>query len=79
MYRDDPSLFSTWGVEHSTSPTAMLRVEYQALRKITGAYHGSSHTSLGLGRIAAVDSHVQAGLPLHILSAAARAIHTGDL
>jgi len=42
----------TWGAEAwlDTSPNigAFKRLEYQALRKITGAYHGASHVKLGL-------------------------------
>jgi len=43
----------TWGAELYNRPgikpelTAMNHMEYQALRKITGAYHGSSHQKLG--------------------------------
>jgi len=39
----------TWGSElwnradHSQDIVPLKKVEYQALRKITGAYHGASH------------------------------------
>jgi len=42
----------TWGAEvwRDTTPkiSAYKKLEYQALRKITGAYHGAAHTKLGL-------------------------------
>jgi len=44
----------TWGAElwydtgHPYNPSGLRRIEYQALCKITGAYHGSAHTKLGL-------------------------------
>ena len=37
-------LWKRLGTEHELDP--IKRLEYQALRKITGAYHGSSHEKL---------------------------------
>lgn len=54
---------------------AFRRLEYQALRRITGAYHGASHAKLGY--IANVEP-IQAKLTDMGARWAARAISTGD-
>jgi len=53
----------------------MRRLEYQALRKITGSYHGASHDKLGW--IAAVEP-LQARLDHISILWAARSLRTGD-
>jgi len=71
----------TWGSELWNRPVAehdlglMKRVEYQALLKITGAYHGSSHEKLeAISHIEPLQSK------LNDISAcwAARSLRTGD-
>jgi len=68
-----------WGAEvwRDTNPniSTFQRLEYQALRKITGAYHGSSHQALGL--IANVEP-IDLILRDRATKWAAKAIRTGD-
>ena len=62
----------TWGSELWNRPK---RVEYQALRKITGAYHGSSHeTLLAISHI----EPLQTKLDDITACWAARSLRTGD-
>jgi len=81
LYTGEIRPIFTWGSELWNQSTAraeiepMKRVEYQALRKITGAYHGSSHNKLlGLAHIEPLETK------LDDLSAswAARSLRTGD-
>ena len=53
----------------------MHKLEYQALRKITGAYHGSSHGDLAY--IAAIEP-LERKLDDHSVSWFARSVRTGD-
>ena len=69
----------TWGAElwlhRPGSYNTFQRLEYQALRKITGAYHGASHEKLGL--IANIEP-IQSKLTDMGVCWAAKAIATGD-
>jgi len=69
----------TWGAElwlHQPGNfNAFQRLEYQALRKITGAYHGASHEKLGF--IANIEP-IQTKLTDMGACWAAKAIATGD-
>jgi len=69
----------TWGAEvglhNPPNYSAFKRLEYQALRKVTGAYHGASQEKLGY--IANVEP-IQAKLTDMGACWAAKAISTGD-
>jgi len=69
----------TWGAElwlhQPRNFSTFRRLEYQALRKITGAYHGASHEKLGL--IANIE-HIQTKLMDMGVCWASKAIATRD-